>query len=235
LLQISPKSIRFGKRFSMRGRYYQDVRDQHGRLVARLPWNQQVKREVRSVVEVVRGTGPVAPRQLRQLGLDVPGWEYERGSLEVEYGSANWSRRVFQAEGIPLGEPGGRVRGSRRGRSGKWLGALFEALDPSDWSRLLANLPKRLQETSASNFRLRLTVRDREGNLHTVTDPTERLIQSLDSPAAYREMLATAAGLAAQRYGYAGATELVSIDLVMGAQAEGAEGMEEGFPYGYNV
>lgn len=234
LRKLTPKNLAFGKRITMRGKYYQDVRDQHGKLVARVPWNQTVKKEVRAVVEVT--SKKETDRSLDTLGLDVPGWNYETGSFDPKGGSARWSLPVFATlDPVPIGEPGGRVRGARSGRSGKWLGGVFERIDPVQWGGLIGDLPARLREAGGSNFRLRVTVMDRDGNEHTLIDPTQRNVESMTQPSDFREMLATACSIAGQRYGYAGATELLSVDLILGAQAEGAEDLAEvDFPYGYN-
>ncbi len=218
--EISPKSLRFGKRIRRQGKYYQEVRDQNNKLVGRVRWYQKVKEDVRRVVEVKyetrTGKAVTTKRGRQRLGIEVAGWSVEK--FDVDTSEVLWSRRVWEGS-APIGEPGGRVRGPQRGRTGRWLGQVFEDVDPVSWIDILRKLPSRLRQPDASNFRLRIFVVDRDGNEHYVVDPTQRLIQGLRNPGQFRDMLAAACSLAARRFGYAGAVELIAIDLLMGGEA----------------
>lgn len=215
VLKLGLKDLRFGKRVRIRGRYYQEIRDQNNKLRGRVPWYQRVRKDVRKLLEVELGVGTLAGR--KRLGIEVRGWKVER--FDSKTAEVLWSKLLWRGDGVPIGEPGGRVRGRRFGRTGKWLGRVFEELDPVGWMGIIDRLPRRLLEPDASNFRLRVTVLDREGKTHTVTDPTQRLIQSLVTPGQFREMLAEVCSLAARRFGYAGAVELLSVTMLMGGEA----------------
>lgn len=65
VLSLDPKSLRFGSRVKRRGRYYQPVLDQHGKLRGMVRWYGGVRDDLRGLLEIQAETA------------DTVGWEEE--------------------------------------------------------------------------------------------------------------------------------------------------------------
>lgn len=233
--RIRGRQYRFGGRVLRKGRYKQEILDTHGRVVGTVPWHQEVRKEVAAVVRAVEGRARKG--DVKRLGFSLPGWKLS--AVGKRRGEPYYSRTVWEGE-QPIGEPGGRVRGPRRGRAGRYLGRVFDVdlggVDPRDWAEVVADAARRVGDPRRAYVGIRVHGVTRDGiQVSAFQPPTKSLevfradlftwagnrIQLLSEAKAAREFLSDAAARLAREYGYAGAVLLTRIDLTLYVLEEG--------------
>jgi hypothetical protein len=208
----SAKGLRFGKRRSVKGRYVQEVKDQQGRVVARVPWNQRTKRQVRTAVEVFYGTE--TRKTVREAGMAIPGWAPVSGAYDIEKGEAIWTRQVWKGV-APVGTPDL----PKRDKSFGYFGSAFEAVQPERFQGLIDALPDHMLRKGGSVIGLVFTLEPREGGDRIKHVYFKDRIDGylVTSPRMFLNTL-FADGLmdVAHEYGYAGEMDIVAVELMVG-------------------
>jgi hypothetical protein len=209
----SAKSLRFGRRVKKAGKYFQQVKDRRGRVIAEVPWSPKVKRTVRAAVEHYFGTA--SKRTRREAGLDLPGWNAERGAFNMGTREAVWTREVWRGRGVPVGTP----MLPKNHKSFGWFGAAFRAVEPDSFSSVIDRLPKHMLQPGGASIGLVLTVRTGGRVIKHVyfKDRIDSYLSGSEKQfltGLFQDALTDVA----HEFGYAGEAEIIAVSLMVGGQ-----------------
>jgi hypothetical protein len=222
--KVEYKKLQWGKRVQRKGRYKQVLLDARGKKVAEVPWGPQLRMEMRALQAAVEGKP--SKRALRVLGFKVSGWKLS--DVDARTGEPTFARRVWSGS-VPIGEPGGRVTGPREGRSGRWLGQAFAAIEPDRWAGTLRAAALELADPRHVYIGIRLGAKTADGTeVRYAYPPTFRLAELMDDVVKMRGFLAMALSDLGREYGYGGRLQVTTVDLSLVALLEGMGGVISG-------
>jgi len=212
----SPKGLRFGKRIRIRGKYRQQVRDQRGKIVGLLAWNQKVRRRVRAAVEVYYGEESASTMQ--EAGLHIPGWKAVSGALDIETREAIWTKKVWKGTPVPVGTP----HLPKKDKSYGYFGAAFEGVKPQRFIKIVDALPTRFLKDKGGNIGFVFVLENAEGTRAEYVYFKDRIDGwGLGSKRLFLStMWADALMAIAGEFGYGGEMVIISVSLMLGGSAQ---------------
>jgi len=230
LLKEDPGQLRFGRPRKVKGRQVIQVRTGagDGQVVAVLPARKGLAREVKARLRLAGGERRV--RDVKKVKLS-PGKGWQLLGLVPSHGDMTfWRRTVYTSRnGVPIGQRIGTptLFWGRAGTatSGKELWKAFNKIQPLKWERIAAQVPDWFRERGGA-VGVIMKVMDSEGKTHEVWTATQWPLSAMTDPQRGQlflsEMLATALSQAGRKYGYGGATLVLSVGLEIGVREPGA-------------
>jgi hypothetical protein len=194
--------------------------DAKGKRKALVPWYPALKEELRAVQKAAAGE---ATRRVKEvLGYRVTGWKLE--SVDRKTGEPTFTKSVWRGR-APIGEPGGRVSGPSKGRSGRWLGRCFEHMDPGSWLDLLGRAAGELSDPRHAYLIIRVRGSSADGSVHGESAlhdvPLDQVVGNLGL---LRALLADALSKLGQNHGYGGRVTALEVTLALVLLSEAYEG-----------
>jgi hypothetical protein len=207
LSELGAARLKFGKRLRSGGRYYQEVRDERGRFIGRIPWQKGLPRRVKARLRL--DAGERRARDLATIGLaPPPGWKVESVHPYQTGEASVWTRTIMSSRaGIPVGQPG---------ENSKYLRVAFSRHRPESWAALVEKIPAKFMKLRPM-FGVRGVFKDAGGREHYLgTGPqwfAFQVLHRVQGPYLLREMYRVLLSQAGRKYGYEGLTRLLRLEL----------------------